>query len=532
MNRLRWPLLVVLICLPVAFLALDWRLPGFGERASVARPLSVPDGDQEMAWLHTTTNNTTWERFVSGWVRVPMAAPELEVDASKAFLDSTTAVPELVVGMKGREARLRIRWYKLQNDITAADWVKALAVRDRAPLAVIGGGSSDRALDLAQAMEEARRDWHGAPPALFITTATADFVAGNASASGPQPRLVDLYDDRSFRFCFTNRQMADAVLDFVEQAPDLRPAVFELAGLRSVASTAAAQPLPPRYRPHVFSVQWNDDPYSTDLHEQFQKSLLAHVQARDGNQASFHLSRFDIPFSVGGYVRPNRHEDETAKAIAGQIRTLPVQRSLLVLPATTQPARRLLRALVERSPQIAGRLVVVTGDGIPVNAILRDGDFAWQAGGLPVPLVLFTHHNPIAWEEPAERSTAPAGYAFLPPNSTEEAMHFGKMGRVVLAACFPSPEEEAVPNLVGGLISRSDDIIARLHARRPALFDANGERLDGTGEFVVVLLPRDDGEPGGATRLSVWRRGTSKSWKNIGQLPVPLPARTAGATPP
>jgi hypothetical protein len=29
----------------------------------------VPPGDQEIAWIHTTTNGTTWERFVTGLKR-------------------------------------------------------------------------------------------------------------------------------------------------------------------------------------------------------------------------------------------------------------------------------------------------------------------------------------------------------------------------------------------------------------------------------------------------------------------------------
>ena len=520
MNRFRWVILVVLICLPVAFLALDWRLPGFREIPSVARPLPVPSGDQEMAWLHTTTNNTTWERFVSGWVRVQKFMPDVDVDTSKAFLDSTTAVPEIVIGMRGREARLHIRWYKLQNDITAADWVKALAAREQAPLAVIGGGSSDRAVDLARAME-AQREWKGDRPPLFITTATADSVADLDSQGGVQPRLVDIYDDRSFRFCFTNRQMADAVLDFVDRTDDLRPIVFELESLQAITSTLAAHPKPWRYRPHVFSVQWNDDPYSTDLHDQFQKSLLAQVQARDGNQTAFQLSRFDIPFSVGGFVRPNRHEDETATAIAGELRNIPAQRSLLVLPAVTLPARRFLRAIIERAPQLSKRLVVVTGDGIPGNAILRDSEFAWRAGGLPVPLVLFTHNNPIGWDDPTLRTSGPTGYSFLPPNSTEEAMHFAEMGRVIATACFPRAGETGTPTLEGGLVTRGNDLVARLHAQRPAFFDADGERLGGTGEHVEVLMPRDDADPvGGAAQLSVWRRESDKSWRSIGRLPV------------
>ncbi len=508
MHRFRWVILVALICLPVAFLAFDWHVPGFRETTVVAEPLPVPDGDQEMAWLHTTTANTTWERFVTGWLRARRTIPDLQVDSSNAFLDSTTGVPELVLGMKGRDGQLRIRWYKLQNDIGAADWVRALAERDRPPLAIIGGGSSDRAVDLAKAME-AQRDWRGDRPALFVTTATA----GNVSPES-DTRLIDLYAGRSFRFCFNNRQMADAVLDFVDQSPDLRPAVTELTSLQAVASAAVAHPKPPRYRPHVFSVQWYDDPYSTDLHEQFSKSLHARADARDGNQTAFQLDRYGIPFSVGGFIRPNPQEEETAKRIAVELRGLPPQRSMLILPAATQPARRLLQAIVERSQRLSRRLVVVTGDGIPVNALLRDGDFAWRAGAMPVPLVLFTHNDPIAWDDGIRW---PRGDS----NTTEEFMHFAEMARIIGEGCYPPS---------GGMVDRSDDLIARLHDRRPAFFDSTGDRLQGTGEFVVTLLPRDDAEGArGTAQLSVWRRDATRAWQSTGQLTV---GNDAGAIKP
>ena len=513
MNRFRWVILVALICLPVAFLALDWRLPGFGDTPSVAKPLPVPDGDQEMAWLHTTTADTTWERFVAGWLRAQRTIPDLVIDTSKAFLDSTTAVPELIVSRKGREGRLLIRWYKLQSDITAADWVMALAKRDRPPLAIIGGGSSDRAVDLAQAMEVHKKDWSGDAPALFITTATADFVAVPDALTGQPPRLADIYDDRTFRFCFTNRQMADAVLDFVDSNDDLRPAVHELAALQALASTAAGYPRTPQHRPHVYSVQWEDDPYSTDLHAQFIRALNAQVAAVNGNQTAFHLNKSSIPFSVGSFLQPNMVEEETAKLIGKELRGLPAQRSMLILPGSTQPARRLLQAIVERSPRLARRLVVVTGDGISANALLRDGEFAWRAGSLAVPLVLCTHNDPIAWDDGVRWPRGPSSDA----SSTEDVMHFAEMARIIAGGSFPD---------ANGMVGRSDDLIARLHARRPAFFDANGERLGGTGEFIMTLIPRDDaGSERGTAQLSVWKRGPERAWELVGQL-------TVGAGPP
>jgi hypothetical protein len=94
--------------------------------------------------------------------------------------------------MDGRPGRVRVRWYKLTNDATADRWVQALAERDPPPLALIGGGSSDRAVDLARAMD-AQETWRGDRPLLFITTATADEVPAEAGDAGPATRnLIDV----------------------------------------------------------------------------------------------------------------------------------------------------------------------------------------------------------------------------------------------------------------------------------------------------------------------------------------------------
>ena len=137
--------------------------------------------------------------------------------------DRTTAVPEIVIRRKGYAGGVRIRWYKVTDEASQEAWVKALARRDRPPIAVLGGWSSDRAKELADAMRDA--PWAGEKPLLFISQATADEVY-RAADSYPvgyvPPQLIKLYD-RSFRFCFTNKQMAEAVTDYVFSDKDLRP---------------------------------------------------------------------------------------------------------------------------------------------------------------------------------------------------------------------------------------------------------------------------------------------------------------------
>lgn len=485
MREVRWLLLVFALCLPIVLLAVGVKLPWVGGAAQ-AVPQAVPAGDVEVAWIHTTTNAATWERFVNGVVRSAEDVPGLTVDDSRAFLPSTTDTPEVVLSRAGHAGHVRIRWYKLQSDLSTEDWVTALAARTPAPVAVIGGGSTDRAIQLAEAMA-AQQGWHGDRPPLLITTATADFVV---SAPDGGTRLTSVYPGRTFRFCFTNQTMARAVIGFVFDGPE----------------TALAPP--PAARVPVVTVSWADDRYSVDLRDQFTTALEDRFSATDRLAV---LDQLTIPFSVGGYLSPNPPERELAAAVTARLRQVPDERVLLVLPGSTQPARRLLQAVIEAEPRAAAKLVVVTGDGIPLNAVLRDGQFAWPATSLPVPLVFFAHNNPVAWNrrEPTRRASPDP---FDEPNGTEEAMHFRKLAEELAQACFPPREPTA---------ARGDEVVNRLN-RRTDFFGPDGERRGGTDEHVVVVMP---GRP---PTLSVWRQGAGRPWVRVPGTPVPLTPEREG----
>src|SRR5262249_38325003 len=177
---------------------------------------------QEIVWFHTSTAASTWERFVTGVQRIP----GFVIDDSRAFPDSTTAVPEVVLSKPGSGGRLHIRWYKLTSEAGSRQWGDAVATRAPPPLAVIGGGPTDRAVDLARALQD-RTDWRGQQPLLLITTATANevYLDDEPAAVGLRSphNLMSLYPDRSFRFCFTNEQMAAAVVVFVCANPVRAP---------------------------------------------------------------------------------------------------------------------------------------------------------------------------------------------------------------------------------------------------------------------------------------------------------------------
>jgi hypothetical protein len=440
MSRWLWFLLILVICMPVAFLAFGYELPQWNARK--AKPLSVPTGDIEMAWMHTSTNGTTWERFVTGLKRISQKMPDITVSDADAYSES----PEVVLSRAGRPGKLRIRWYKLTSEQNHADWVAALMQRDPPPIAMIGGGSSDRAADLALALKEHSGD-PSRHPLLFITTATS-----NNSRNSP---LLEVYSGHSFRFCFTNRQMAQAVVNF--------------------AQTSKMLPASGGASPKFVSVVWGDDPYSDDLHNDFAQALEKYPAP----------TRYDVPFSIGGQNSTNLYESKVAEAIAADCRDKN-QPVVLLLCSVTQTARRLLLELLSREPSLRDRLTVLTGDGIPMNAILRDGEFAWPVRSLPVPLVFFCHNDPVAWE--AKPSP------LQQPNSTEDLLHFKDIGEKLAQAVFESD---------AGMPTQPEELHRRLSSLKPKFFQASGERESGTGEYVVVLR--------GDAKLEVFKRNL-KGW--------------------
>lgn len=460
-------------------------------------PLSVPAGDQEIAWLHTTTGGDTWSLFVIGLKRTEMPVDGrpsgLSVDDSRAFPEESTAVPELVVSRAGYDGKLRIRWYKLSGEATTERWVAALAGRDPAPLAVLGGSTSDRAYDLAVALER-QTDWSSGRPLLFLTTATLDNVyppnpdPENHPHHSEQRNLLDLYPGRSFRFCFSNAQMVRAVTDFVLQEPSLRPGPTGYPDLQLVAAAAAGPwamfgDLADLTRgPTVFPLEWQDDPYSTDLYAQFREHLFETLSGPGGSPGTPRVvsdQAFSVPFSVGGFSRPNAGELAAVREILRQLPP-PGERSLLVLPTVSAPARRVLLALAERVPQAGRRLVAVNGDGASANTYFRDAEWAWPARSIPIPMVFFTHDHPFGWDAPDD-PTPPPGYRLVPKNTTEEVRLDTLIGRIVADAVFPP---------VADRIADSPDAVAAVLRGRPdRFFDDRGNRRGDSGEYVVVVRP-------------------------------------------
>jgi hypothetical protein len=455
-------------------------------RPSAAAVLPVPPGDQEIAWIETADGKDSWQDFVTGALDAKEGLrstnwPDFDVGTRDSSKEETTAVPEISLGVSAGGPRLRVRWYKVSSAAGYEDWVRKLCERNPPPLAVIGGSSSDQAVTLARALRRQNPErGEGNGPLLLLTSATAVQVPPvreeKPDTSAPFSRwgrLMDEYPGRSCRFCFTNEQMADTVVDFVWDREELRP----------------SSPIP------VYAPRWRN-PYSADLAERFTK-VLCHPDREPCMEEPFTST---LPFSVGDFDSPNPPEAALCQKLAAEFAASPERRRLLVLPTETAPGRRFLKGLCDAVPAAARNLVVLTGDGIGFNDVYRDRDTSWNAQDLPVQLVFFSHRNPTRGWTAAERLY---GHA-------KDELSLEIVTKLVNAA-YPrdgSPGSAA-------LVASATELRERLNP----YFNADGERKEGSGERVCWLRPQiDGGRVLPRATLEVWSRrpadaGAARHWK-------------------
>lgn len=475
----RWlPFLLASIAIIAAIGALAlWTTP-----ALFSSPLptvaAVTDGDQEIALLLPATNATDWERFLQALWHINEARP-LEIDAAGAFPEGTAAVPEIAWRVDASQAWLRVRWYKLTSATDVDYWVGQLARRQPAPLAVIGGDNSNRAEAIARSLQ-AHCGQLPSPPRFLITTATADKVASR--------NLMDIYPQRTFRFCFTNEQMARALADFLWNRSELH--------------------LLPDSGP-VYILGWMDSSYSLDLAERFRQSLprVALAPATDDRPNRDPFWYRTIPHSIGTFGRPNADERKVAGELLDELERRPDQRqALLVLPANSWPARRMLHALARAAPTMTGRFVVVNGDAIDFNTVYRDGNLTWPVQDLPFQLVFFCHRNPV--DRKAGFRAGTAGDVVVQDLGATTDADTGTYDLLLYADLVAALTEAAFQG--GRLLGDANAVDRNLRASR---FDPAGNRLDGSGEHVVYLQPERGGErvqP--KARLRVYGR-TAAGWE-------------------
>jgi hypothetical protein len=237
-----------------------------------------------------------------------------------------------------------------------------------------------------------------------------------------------------------------------------------------------------------------------------------------------------IDYSGGDYYHPNPREALTVGVFLQQNAHRRDERRLLVLPTSAQRAQRVLRTIVRRDPLGVRNLVVITGDSISFNNVYRDRNVAWNIQDVPVPLLLFCHRNP----------TNPA-VGFRPQKGAEvDAACSGTddvlLYRDILEALVQSAYRQGQP------LADADQLHQRLRQARwwkgrivvpgfdaartaeaaggGALFDADGNRSNRTGEHVVWLRPAEPDALAQA-EITVWRlpaaAAPGNGWVRIGE---------------
>ena len=499
------------------------------------QPLPVAAGEQEIVWLYPATSTTSWERLTTAVQQACKSLAEtypgleMELDSGTEGDASLTAPPRVALRWPGAGGKLVFRWYKLTSQWTPRDWVRALMARDPPPLAIVGGNSSFWARELGVCLEEETRHVAEAiRPLLLLTTATADRVITPESLPhAPRSEedhlaaLTDLYPGRTYRFCFSTRQMATAVTRFVWSRPDLRP---------------EGDP--------AYLVQWTDDSYSQDLFRGYMR-VLPHRAADNFIQqwgwvtgavglglspmalAGWQSSGFrhegavqlDIDSSVGSFNSPNPYEAKVVRDLLAQLRSGPASgSSLLIVTGQAQPSRRLLRDLARSAPDAPRQFVVVMGDALGFNTIYRDRQVTWPIQDLPFRLVFFSHRNPI---------DASAGFHLSPGDGSSGRTRAAGTEDVLLYRDIV----EAVALAFRRGVTTAEELGRGLHVVRQvrdhialpedgregvALFSADGQRSGGTGEHVVYLRPVRQGDrvlPSAV--IEVWARQGDRSWLRV-----------------
>ena len=527
MRLFRWILVAGLLAIlgTAVYQSLLWRR--FAE-TEVGR---LDSDDQEIALIEPATSIDEWGRIVSAcklikkaWTTTNPQLPDLLVDDDDAFPGRSADVPEIRFAFQSSPKQsLRLRWYKISGEHSAESWIEKLHARGRMPLAIIGGGTSDRALILGKTLQERFPEPNQPSPILLITTATAE----KASADGPL--LIAQYKERSFRFSFTNQSMVKALLRFVEQTPDLwvhRPIEPTLLANAIASIAGAGEPWHAwgvlRGHPHLqpsamHLVSWEDERYSKDLTELFEREF------KSRNPLSEVFNDGSIAHSVGGFFQPAPLEQNAVDTFIGPRVITP--HSLLVLPTQMVRMRRFLINLRQRSPSTARNLVILNGDSISFNAVYRDRDVVWNILDLPYSLVFFTHRDPISEaagfprKKDAEanrmtlgRTTTGTSDVLLHRDILEATLYAvlddgrlladGKQMRERMrATCWYRAEANGSTAHVGN---------SRLHGlgdRHRQLFDDKGDRRVYTGEHVVWVKPiYDEDRVEGTSRISIWKR--------------------------
>lgn len=549
MSYLKWIFRPsVLIVISILLLAAATRIVfPLDAGAGKPQPLALRPGEFEIAWLYPATSSTAWERFAlairQATIRLQKEFPDRRWEMTADEHGSAATTPQVSLSwslgtQRDSDRRLVVRWYKLTSQWTPEAWIRALLHRRPAPLAIVGGNNSYWARELAVQLEALTRETSMASrPLLLLTTATADRVTiGNRTTDEdyaeerlPQfwneedstQALSTIYPDRTFRFCFSNRQMATAVTRFIWSRPDLRPD-----------------------NDPAYLVQWTDDAYSRDLFAGYNRvldyraadSFLEQWGFLSGSvalglppiaAAGWYSSGFrheaavmlDVDSSVGTFTAPNPYEAKVVGDLLSQIGSSP-RRPLLVLTGQQQPSRRLLRDLARSAPDTARRFVVAMGDALSFNTVYRDSQVTWPIQDLPFTVVFFAHRNPIdpgaGFRASQDRFTRTRTHL----SGTEDVLLFRDIIEASVLAFLQRGEQlRDADDFAAGLRSlRFNHVSSTLDADGRLLFGATGQRAGGTGEHIVLVQPQFAGDrvlP--RATIEVWARQGGQGWKLVNE---------------
>jgi hypothetical protein len=543
-RALRWTIGIILVLTLAVALYLTTRGLGLWEGSVDMRVKDLIGDEQEIAWVELATSTDEWAQLTAGlarleadWPKLNGARGELKVDLGQepggAFPQRSADVAEVALYFtEAPGSKLWLRWYKISGDNPAEAWIDKLRGRSRPPLAIAGGGNSDRAFRLARTLAMGERDgWSGRPPLLLITTATAERDRP-LGASAPGERLMDVYAGRTFRFCFTNGAMVEALLGFLQENPQVwvDPAAVP-SSLASAGAVAVNNPVgavgflhaAAHLRPKLFSVSWQDDSYSRDL------EVLFRTACTHWHPFAVQHDLGALPYSVGDVYQPNAAEQTSVDLFLSL--HPPPPRSILVLPASVQRMRRYLGFLCQQAPALARNLVAVNGDAITFHNVYRDRDYAWNVFDLPVPVVFFAHRNPVdpnaalnwsfSWQrdEDQKHSTTGTHDLLLDRDIIEAMLHASfedgvllgdadRVGERLRHTRWRGAPPDASPNDPRFNRVLNDLVFPDAGRTGPELFNASGDRQRGTGEHIVLLRPNFNDDRLKALEpctISIWR---------------------------
>ena len=335
-------------------------------------------GDEVILWLAPPTSVVSWQRFVQAMNDEArfVFGKEVDLDLSQVAPVDSGLIPEVVLRNGGRV----IRWRWAMQNVPLKDLLEREIKPSGNVIGVIGGSTTESALQLARALEIRGRELSDREkPILVFHTATADHIhlrpshgALDDSSQDNVPsrqKLVDIYAGRTFRFGFDNSRMADLVTKYV----------LDLY-----------QPSKPR---QPFMVEWEDDPYGLDVLEAFHAAFQRQVNP------GANLNPVRIRSGVAALELPNRHEIKASQEMAKELEESgKLGRPWIVLGGQSDPCRRFLAGLSRNLPTKKHKELplIALGDTLGFNRVFLDQRHLWPADDLPFELVFFCHQDPAS----------------------------------------------------------------------------------------------------------------------------------------